>query len=73
LNHFKIIPIYIVQLSPTEFEEAMTEDRPQVLICSVEFLSSRKVKDVIYSCRLAPAGLRPLICIDEAQVEKNIA
>lgn len=68
----------------------MTEGRPKVLICSVEFLSSRKVtksyyilerlsnstisqvKDVIYSCRLAPDGLRPLICIDEAQVEKKL-
>lgn len=28
-----------------------------------------QVKDVIYSSPLAPGGLRPLVCIDEAQVK----
>ena len=30
-------------MSTEEFESAMSENRPQVLICSVEFLTSKKV------------------------------
>ena len=35
----------VVQLSPEEFEEAMKNDRPEVLVCSVEFLATKKVTD----------------------------
>ena len=33
----------LAQMSQEEFEAAMTESRPQVLICSVEFLTSKQV------------------------------
>ena len=33
----------LAQLKPGEFKEAMTQNRPAVLICSVEFLSSKEV------------------------------
>ena len=37
--------------------------------CKIKQVLSSQVKDVIYSCRLASAGQKPLVCVDEAQVE----
>ena len=58
--------------------------RPKLLVCSVEFLADSQVggvddpicqlfnfsqvRNVILKNRLAPAGTRPIVCIDEAQV-----
>ena len=70
-----------------EFEEKLSQ-RPQILVCNVEFLSSKKVvkgllyrifielplqvKDVIVNTRLSPRGHRPIVCIDEAQMNVNV-
>ena len=47
LHHLQICATCIdgplAQMSTEEFEAEMTRSRPQVLICSVEFLTSRKV------------------------------
>ena len=58
--------------------------RPKLLVCSVEFLADSQVggvddpicqlfnfsqvRNVILKNRLSPAGTRPIVCIDEAQV-----
>ena len=47
VHHFQLCALSIdgplAQMSTEEFESAMSENRPQVLICSVEFLTSKKV------------------------------
>ena len=78
-----IIWAKLPQIVPKEFDAAMSS-RPKLLVCSVEFLAdsqvggvhdpicqlfnSFQVRKVIMKNRLSPAGTRPIVCIDEAQV-----
>lgn len=47
VHHFQLCALSIdgplAQMSTEDFEAAMSRSRPQILICSVEFLTSRKV------------------------------
>merc|ERR1719500_2546261 len=47
---------------------AELQKQPQLVICSVEFLASREVKDILLDCNLSSPETRPIICIDECQV-----
>ena len=70
------------QILPKDFDAAMAS-RPKLLVCSVEFLADPEVdRDgpnlSVYEIflgaerhlkvRLSPAGTRPIVCVDEAQV-----
>ena len=69
------------QIVPKEFDAAMAS-RPRLLVCSVEFLADPEVipicqffkfsqmRNVILKVRLSPAGTRPIVCVDEAQVSR---
>ena len=73
----------LLQIIPKDFDAAMSS-RPKLLVCSVEFLADSQVggvhdpicqlfnfsqvRKVIMKNRLSPAGTRPIVCIDEAQV-----
>ena len=61
----------------------MFAQRPQIFVCNVEFLSSKKVvkglflkqlgllfqvRNVILDLSLSPGRQRPIVCIDESQV-----
>ena len=72
-----------VQLGPGDLARELML-RPRVVIMSAEFLAAQevkfwmhpefsmapfcKVRDTILNCGLSPAGRRPVVCIDEAQV-----
>ena len=47
VHHFQLCALSIdgplAQMSTEDFEAAMSRSRPQILICSVEFLTCRKV------------------------------
>ena len=78
----KKVTANLPQISPKHFEASMAS-RPKLLVCSVEYLADPKVdvdhpicqflnfsqvRNVILNTRFSPAGTRPIVCVDEAQV-----
>jgi len=55
------------KLAPNMFERAMKQS-PRIVIANVEFLANSEVQRVLLASRLSPRGVRPIVCIDEAQV-----
>jgi len=67
-NLYGIDALAANQLSPREFEAAMRNRPPRLVICSAEFIASEEVRRVLLDNTLAPPGRRPIVVIDEAQV-----